>query len=177
MSDTPVQKYRHTAITAGRLLTIMAARTSDTLGSFSSWLIGSVAAVLGLLLANVETVSRFVPTEALRSAIAFFLIAVVCHVLQRYLAAVVASSVAAALEAEKLPSDRPLDVEEFIAEIQRSTFWPARVVANRILSRIKAGDYAASGRLMAKLAQIQGMLVMLQMVLVVWSTWVIARTL
>ena len=177
MSAEPVQKYIQTAIAAGRLLTIMAARTSEALGAFSSWLIGSVAAVLGLLLANIDAVSKFVPTEALRNAIAFYLIAVVCHVFQRYLAAIVAGSIAAAREAESLPSDHPLDLEELIAEIQRSTFWPARVVASKVHARIKAGDYAASGRVMAELAQVQGMLVMLQMALVVWSAWVIARTL
>ncbi len=172
-TQQPVQEL----IVAGRLLMMMAARVSENLASFASWLIGSFAAVLGLLVANVDSVSQFLPSKSLGTATFIFLLAVGLHVIQRYLYAIVAGSVAASREAEELSTPQGLDFSRVMDEIERSSLWPVRILVARAMAKIRNGDFAAGGRLNAKLAQIQGYLVIAQMIIVVWAGSVLGRAL
>lgn len=165
------------SILAGRLLTIMAARISENLATFSGWLVGSFAAILALLISNIDTTSKFLPTQCVGSSALLFLTAVVLYVLQRYIAAIVAGSVAVGKEAETLVSGQALNLVLVMEEIEKSTYWPARIIVRRSLAKIRAGDFAASGRTMAKLGQVQGFLVLGQMASVVSAAYVLARAL
>jgi hypothetical protein len=156
---------------------IMASRVSENLATFSSWLVGSFAAILGLLIANINSVSKFVPAESLGSSASLFLVAVGFHVIQRYLAAIVAGSVAAGREAEALPTPESLNFVLVMEEIEKSTLWPARIVMRRLLSKVRNGDFAAAGRLNGRLAQVQGILVLAQMVIVICAGYVLAQAL
>jgi hypothetical protein len=164
-------------IFAGRVLTAMASRVSAELGTFSSWMVAGFAAVLGLLVANLEAISRFITPDALGIAITFFLVAVVLHVFQRYMAAIVNASVALGKEVEAFPVHANLDIVFFSQQIEQATLWPMRFMVRWSNARILAGDLAVAGRLNAWLAQAQAWLVFFQLVAVVASASVIAMAL
>lgn len=164
-------------ILAGRMLTIMAARVSESLVGFAGWLVGGFAALLGLLIANIDTASKFLPTQCIGTSTLLFLVAVVLHVVQRYLAATVAGSVAIGKEVEILVSGQTVDPVFLFEELEKSTFWPTRIFVQRSLAKIRAGDFAASGRMMATLGQVQAFLVFGQMLSVVGAAGVLAHAL
>jgi hypothetical protein len=155
----------------------MASRVSENLATFSSWLVGSFAAMLGLLIANIDSVSTFLPAKSVGTSASLFLVAVGFHVIQRYLAAIVAGSVAVGREAEAVPTHESLNFLLVMEEIEKSTFWPVRILMRRTLSKVRNGDFAAGGRLNGKLAQIQGFLVLSQMVVVIGAGYILARAL
>ncbi|MDA8127576.1 MAG: hypothetical protein M0Z73_02590 [Betaproteobacteria bacterium] len=166
----------HESILAGRLLTIMAGRTTESLTTFSSWLIGSFAAILGLLLSKIDTVTTLLPAACIGLSIKIFLIAVSLHVLQRYLGAIVSGSEAASKEAESAaPAGVTLDFSRVVNEIERSIFWPARIFLRWTNKKILAGDFAAPGRLVVKLTQAQAFLVLGQMGFVGWAAYSLAN--
>lgn len=171
------QPNLHESILAGRLLMIMAAKVSENLSTFSSWLIGSFAAVLALIITNIEKVSKFVPAERIGTAAFIFLFAVGLHVLQRYLAAIVAASAAAGKEADGLTVSESLNFALVTAEIEKATLWPARLLVRKGFAKIAAGDHAASGRTQALFAQSQGLLVIFQVAFVLSAAYVLARAL
>lgn len=165
----------HESILAGRLLTIMAGRVTENLVTFSSWLIGSFTAVLGLLLSNIDTVSKYLPAKGIGSSVTLFLFAVALHVIQRYLAAIVAGSVAVSKEVESLSVSASLNFPLVMDEIEKSTFWPARILVRRTLKKVRAGDFAASGRMVGKITQVQGFLVVAQMITVTAAAYVLVK--
>ncbi|MGH9858475.1 MAG: hypothetical protein ACRD5F_00470 [Candidatus Acidiferrales bacterium] len=164
-------------VLANRLLTVMASRVSENLATFSSWLIGSFAGILALLIANLSDLSEVLPAKAVGTSASIFLIAVGLHVLQRYLAAIVAGGAIVTREAEALPTPAHLDFTVVFRQLERATFWPTSILVRRMLARVQAGDLAAGGRLYGKLAQIQSYLVFGQLAFVVWAALKLAKTL
>ena len=107
-------------VLANRLLTIMASRVSENLATFSSWLIGSFAGILALLIANLGDVSAVLPAKAIGTSASTFLFAVGLHVVQRYLAALVAGSAIVTREAEALPTPDPLNFAVVFQQLERA---------------------------------------------------------
>src|SRR5512134_2383446 len=115
-------------VLSNRLLTLMASRVSENLATFSSWLIGSYAGILALLIANLSDVSAVLPAKAVGASASIFLIAVGLHVVQRYLAAIVAGGAIVMREAEALPTPDSLDFAVVCRQVERATFWPTRIL-------------------------------------------------
>lgn len=177
MSDRPQSPRPQDLTFAGRILLVMANRVSIELAAFSGWMVLGFAAVLGLLVANLDKVSGFVAPEALGLAIKLFLLALVLNVIQRYMAAIVVSSVAVGKELESMPTHPGMEIRTLLAELESATFWPTRLLVRWTNQKILDGDFAFSGRLNARLAQAQGWLVFAQLIAVVTSTLVIANAL
>lgn len=165
------------SIFAGRVLTAMANRVSLELVAFSSWMLLGFGAILGLALANIETVSKFVAPESLGLAVKLFLVAVVFNVLQRYMAAIVSASVTLGKEVEALPIDPNLDIASFSRQIEGATFWPMKLMVRWSNRKIAGGDFAVGGRLTARLAQVQAWFVLVQVIAVLAAALVIANAL
>ena len=165
------------SIYIGKVLTAMGARVSSELVAFSGWLLIGFAAILGVLFSNLDAVTTFVAPQALSTVVKLFVLAVVCNVLQRYSAAVVAASVAGGKEIEAYPAPATLDLRSFLTQVESATLWPMRYMVRRSNLKILQGDLAVGGRLISKLAQVEAWLVFVQLIAVVAATWVLANAL
>lgn len=157
----------HERVTAGRLLSIMAARLSANLGSFGSWLLVGVGAVYSLVLADLSSIQEFVALEAIKTGMGLLLVSVVLGVIQRWLSAIITGSCESAEAAEKIgrdlaEQDIDLDFNVVFREIENGTYYPAKWLVRRSFKNAMSGDFAASGRLSGRLAQIQSIVVFAQ---------------
>jgi hypothetical protein len=160
-----------------RILTVMGKTLTAQLVSFSGWMIAGFGAVLGLLLSNLDKVSPLLPVTSIGFAVKLFVVAVALNLLQRYLAAIVGSAVAAAEEVEKIKTPDDLDHHYLLSQIESSMYWPSILLTRKINKKILAGDYSIGGRMVAKMAQIQAWFVVSQFGAVLVAAWNIANTL
>ena len=165
----------HDSSLAAKILNAMAGSINSQMTAFSSWMVAGFGAMLGLLVANIDTVSPFIAPAVIGASVKLFLVALVLNVLQRYLAAMVAGSIAVAKEVELIPLDHEVDLSYIVREIEYATFWPTRILVQWSNRKALSGDLAVSGRLNVRLAQIQGWLVLVQMMVVVFSIVLIAN--
>lgn len=174
--DEKLNTLPQDSIFAGRVLIAMADQVSSKL-AFTSWMLLGFGGILGLVIANVQTVSKFVAPEALGYAIKLFLIALIFNVLQRYLASIVAASVALGKEIGALPIHENISMPGLSHEIERATLWPMKKMVRWSSKQVTAGDFAVSGRLSARLAQVQAWFVFVELLAVLASALVIANAL
>lgn len=167
----------HESGVAAKVLNAMASSINAQLTAFSSWMVAGFGAVLGLLVANVDTIAPFIPPTTIGAAVKLFLVAVVLNVFQRYLAAMVAGSIAVGKEVESIPITQEIDINYIVREIECATFWPTRILVRWSNRKALSGDIAVSGRLNVRLAQIQSWLVLVQMIVVVFTIAIIANAL
>lgn len=170
-------KYEQEDIYAGRMLSIMAQCISSELAKYSGWMIAGFGAFLGLIVANIDKVAPYIAPQAIGCSVSVFMVAVVLNVFQRYMAAIVASSGAVAKEVEAISIVPPFNMPYTLSQIELSTFWPARKFVGWSNAKILAGDIALAGRIQSTMAQIQGALVLLQMVATVSAAIVIVNAL
>lgn len=161
----------------GKVLSLMAARLSAELSTFAGWMLTGFGALLGLILTNIESVSKFVPASSIGSSISIFLSAVVLHVVQRYLASIVASSTAIGKEIESIPAIGEINIQFLLRELEASTLWPTRLLVKWSNAKIREGDLAVGGRVNAVIAQLQAWMVFSQLILIIWAAYTIAKEL
>lgn len=70
----------HESSYAAKMLNAMAGSINTQLAAFSSWMVAGFGAVLGLLVANVDTIAPFLPPTTIGCAVKLFLVAVVLNV-------------------------------------------------------------------------------------------------
>lgn len=158
----------------GQVLTAMAECMSAGLSKFSGWMLVGYAAILGALLANLGSTTKFLAPDTLSRLALLFSVAVLLNLLQRYSAAVVASSVEVGKKVKEQPIPQEIDIVMFLTELEQATLWPARLMVRRSNRKILAGDLAASGRLLSTFAQIEAWLVFAQVLVSVAATLVLA---
>ncbi|MDO9436618.1 hypothetical protein [Hydrogenophaga sp.] len=158
------------------MLTMMANRMVTELVAFSSAMILGFSAVLGLMLANLETVSEFLQLTSIGLVVKLFAVSVLFHVVQRYLAAIVMSGAALAKELESTP---PSDVnfERFAQKLEEATMWPSRYMVRWSNKKILAGDLAVAGRMHAVFAQVLAWFAFAQAITAIAAALVIANSL
>lgn len=157
---------------ASQSLIAAASKVNKSLGSFSGWFIAGVGAAFSLLIANVEKVSPFICVSYVRTALLLLLIVLVISVVARLLSAMVSASLGSykagvALKKQITDSGRPFDANVFITEFERGLFPYQRWLSKKPMAKAKAGDSVASARMIAKLSQIQAMLVLTETLLVI----------
>ena len=162
MDSKEAQNARQLAITG---LLVAASKVNESLGAFSGWLIAGVGAAFSLLLANYDSVARFVAPQCIRLALLLLVVGLVVSIFARLLSAMVSSSIgshkATTQRVKELgKSGETFDLNVFIKEFERGLFpyqrWMARYTMNKALK----GDVVASARLVAKLSQVQALLVL-----------------
>jgi type III secretory pathway component EscS len=176
MTNQPSESDVHNAIYLGKILTTMANRVSTELVGVSSWLILGFSAILGLLLANLETVSKFLEPTTIGVVIKLFAVSVLLHVVLRYLAAIVIAGAALGKELESIPPGN-IDVLLFTQRLEAATLWPSRYMVRWSNRKILEGDLAVGGRMSALLAQVLAWLALVQAVTAIAAVLVIANSL
>ena len=150
-----------------RLLILQTRTISQRLPILSAWLLGGFGIGLGVVLANIETVSKFIHMTHVRFALLVFLCALAVAVLSNYLTAVINSNLAATEEVDALmkeveSSGRKWDIDFFISEYRRAFLPHIAWMVDLSFTKAKAGDILFGVRLTAKLSQIQAGLVIVQ---------------
>ena len=145
-------------------------RVGEALPAFSMWLLGGLGAVFTLVAANIEKVSRFIEITHIRFGLIMFLISLAVAVLATYISTVVKAALGAQEDGEALgkriiSSAANFDVSLFMSEFERGLFPPIRWLAGFSMNKIKAGDIVAGARMIAKLSQVQALLVAVQSIL------------
>jgi len=151
----------HERITAGLLLSTTAAQISRHLDSFCSWLLIGVGGSYSLIIANLASLQQFVSPRSIRISLLLLLVAILLGVLQRWLAAMVAASEATGDKADQIGknlAERDIEIDFKIVsqEMQRGTYYPAKWIVRRSFEKAISGDFAASGRVTAKISQVHG---------------------
>ncbi|WP_137916821.1 hypothetical protein [Hydrogenophaga sp. 2FB] len=176
MTKPPPESSLEEAIFVGKVLTMMANRMVTELVAFSSWMILGFSAVLGLLLANLDTVSKFLEPTTTGMVVKLFAMSVLLHVVQRYLAAIVMAGAALGKELESVPP-KNIDVERFTQKLEEATLWPTRYMVRWSNKKILAGDLAVGGRMHAVLAQVLAWLAFAQAIAAITAALFIANSL
>lgn len=156
----------HERVTAGRLLSTGAAHISKNIDSFCSWLLMGVGAAYALILANFASLTELVAPRALQISLLLLLAAIILGVIQRWLAAIVATSTAAGEKAEQIGkelSERniPIDFKIVFREMERGIYYPTKLIFKRSVDKAMSGDFSAAGRFAAAFSQIQSWLAFL----------------
>lgn len=115
----------------GQVLIAMAECTSAGLSKFSGWMLVGYAAILGALLANLDSAAKYLAPGTLSRLAILFSVAVLLSLLQRYSAAVVASSAEVGNKVKEQPIPPNMDIVAFLAELEAATLWPARLMVRR----------------------------------------------
>ena len=127
-------------------------------------------AALSLVVANIETVSKFIAITHIRFGLIVFLISVGVAVLATYLSTIVKAALGAQEDGEALGKEIGATTEKFdlllyMAEYERGLLPPIRWIARSAMKKAMRGDVVAGARMIAKLSQIQALLVACQSVL------------
>ncbi len=152
----------------------MAECTSAGLSKFSGWMLVGYAAILGALLANLDSASKFLASGTLSRLALLFSVVVLLNLLQRYSAAVVASSAEVGKKVKEQPTPQNMDIVVFMTELEAATLWPARFMVRRSNRKLLAGDLASGGRLLSTFAQIEAWFVFAQVLVSVAAILVLA---
>lgn len=154
-----------------------AARGSSLVDSFSSWLLAGYAALVALLVSNADSLSRLLQPPALTYSLYGLAITAGLGLVQKAMAAMVASRGAGEAVGREL-AERGAAVSGMsvvVGEIMKATLPAMRPYMRRHFGRTAEGDLAADGRAAYKLAQWQLIVVALQTLLaiafVAWMAW------
>lgn len=155
---------------AQRTLIASTRRVGDTLPPFSTWLMGGSGAALSLVLANIETVSKFIEITHIRFALIVFLLSLALAVLATYLSSIVKAALGAqedgdALGREVVNATTKFDFHLYVTEYEQGLIPPIRWVARVAMRKAMRGDIVAGARMIAKISQTQALLVACQSLL------------
>ena len=162
----------HARSAARQALISTTRRVGDSLPAFSTWLLAGFGVGFSLLVANIDKVTQFIDIRFIRFGLLVFLLSLVIAVAATYLSAIVKASLAAQEDAEVMSkqlieSGRGFDVATFVTEFQRGLLPHIRGLSRRSFEKALAGDSLAGARMIAKISQIQALLVAAQSLLAI----------
>jgi hypothetical protein len=145
-------------------------RVGDALPPFSSWLMAGSGAALSLVVAKIETVTKFIYISHIRFGLIVFLVSLGVAILATYLSTLVKAALGAQEDGELLgkeigATDQKFDVLLYMAEYERGLLPPIRWVARSSMKKAMRGDVVAGARMLAKLSQVHALLVVCQSIL------------
>lgn len=127
--------------------------------SFTTWTVTGVAAMTGILVANLDAIEDLVSKRGLQAAFVFFTLSLLFGVVGKQLGMAVTSGVntlkkldqlLSSDEGQRLMSAMAIEPEQLVAELAEPFWWP---LSKMILSSGKRGlkDYLASDKRLVRL--------------------------
>lgn len=173
-------EHIHEKVLASALLSEGVGRSSRALDSFASWLLGAFGAALALIVSNISELTRHLPLSAVKCAGAIFVGAAVLAVLEKYIAAILSAAAKASAVGRALGEEfavEELDFSVVFAEARRAAFPLLSWFVARSFRKVEHGDLTAAARNLTRWAQIQGLLVFAEALLLLWAALVVFREL
>ena len=159
-----------------QLMFTMAGGATKEVSALSTWFIGGVGALLAVVVNGAEALTPFFHLEYLSDAIRMFIGAAAINVLQRWIGAMVTGAVDVSKEVQKLfeggkfsPKSRVVALK-IIAD--RSTP-PVTWMMRKSMRSMEKGDLVAGAVNIARLSQIQSVLLIPQFALLGLAAWVL----
>lgn len=145
-------------------------RVGDALPPFSTWLMGGSGATLALVVANIDTVSKFIEITHIRFGLIVFILSLAVAVVATYLSTMVKTALGGLEDGEALGKEirsttNTFDLRLYMTEYERGLFPPIRWLARSSMKKAMLGDVVAGARMIAKLSQVQALLVACQSLL------------
>jgi len=139
-------------------------RVGESLPAFTTWLLAGTGAAFSLVVANIEKVSKFIEITHIRFGLVIFLISLGIAIIATYLSTIVKAAQGAQEDGEALgkkiaETTETFDVSLFMTEYERGLLPPIRWMARASMKKARSGDVVAGARMIAKLSQIQALLV------------------
>lgn len=157
---------------AAASLTMTAKHMAPTSLAFLNGLLTLTGAAVALLISRVDVLVPLVSAAALKYGIAVLIVSALLGLIARYNTSVVETGIRLGEEgeqvgkqiAEKFGGGTPVefDLDQFHSEVLRGLFWPTRLLVERGMKKSCQGDYVAQTRVLAKLSQLSGLLILLQ---------------
>ena len=178
---------QQSSVVATVVLADMATRISSRFDAFATWLLAGFGGGIALMLTNHDAVT-LVSRYAIRTDAKLFGAAVVVTVIEKYIAIIVIAGSEAAISSRTIVLDHiklrreadlppSLDARLIMAEIVSAIFRPFRWFAQRSLRKAEAGDSGAGMRRLVRLSQVQGFLLLTEIVLFLIALGTIIRAL
>lgn len=150
---------------ANTLMLLAARRSSLVVDTYLSWLLAGAGAFIGLLISNLDKVSKYLSPGTVKAAAITFLIAAVLGAAEKYLASVVQGSAeggkeAAELAKEAANDDIPLDLELVYREFEGATYPLTRWIMRKSRVAFRASSPTTVGQRLSRQAQVQSFLAM-----------------
>lgn len=144
------------------------------LPAYTAWLAAGFAAGLGLVLANLESVTKFIEIDMVRWAAVVMLLSIALAVASTFLVLLISRALAAAEAGEQLlgslvAGGRAFDRGVFVTEYVAGLWGPNKWVAGPAMRAAVSGDLVYSARIIAKASQLSAWLVGFQGLLAVAS--------
>ena len=159
------------------MMHLTASAVSEKLLSFTGWLVTGFAAIVGLIVTNIDKVSPFICETTIGTIVKLFAATVLVHLFQRYFSLMVSASAKMALTTRDLPAPIPFDGTQYIKDFSSGMYSLPRMYLNRVISKMNANDPLYGPRMSLKLSQWQTVLVLVQSILAIWAVWLIADSL
>lgn len=162
---------RETQIFAGKLLYVMAGSVSKEVSALATWFVAAAGALLAVAASNAASLGGYLQVGHLSGSIKLFLAAAAINVVQRWLGAMIAGAVSVDGELAKRMPDVSVDLGGAVELAKEASFPPARGAMARAQKSILAGDLIYGARRVARLSQIQSVLMLPQFALLGWAAW------
>lgn len=169
----------HEQVFVSAILSETNGKTSSILDSFSGWLVGGFGAATVLLVSQFESISKHVDSNAIHGILLLFFWSLGAAIIEKYLAAGVASHSQSSATGREMgekaaAASIPLDLEIIFKETEKSLLPPLRWFASRSFTKLKEGDVLSGVRMITLVTQIQGVLVLIQGLLVMAAIYKVA---
>jgi len=175
-------EHVHEKALVSSLLFEAVGKASATIDSFSNWLLAGFAAAITFLLGNLEALSGQVSNWSVRYCAYLFIGVLVLGIGQKLLATVVAAASAGAALGRQMGNENAergveLEPEAIFSEMERAILPPMRGFVSKSFAKVRRGDLTAAARSFSVTAQVQGLLVALQVICVLRAVYVLAKEL
>jgi hypothetical protein len=170
----------HEKVVVNSILFEAVGKASATIDSFSNWLLAGFGAAITFLLGNLKSLPSQLPGTSLRYCAYLFFGVLVIGILEKILATVVASASAGATIGREIGnkiSEKGIELQPTVIfrESERAILPPMRWFVSRSFKKVAAGDITAAARSFTVVAQIQGILVAVQVVFILRAVYVLAK--
>lgn len=171
------EKYPFEAQTlANKFMFAMAAGVTKEVSSLSTWFIAGAGALLAVVINGAASLMPYFQIEYLSDVLRIFIGAAAINVIQRWIGAMVAGSVSVLKELQTiLESGKFSGPSMFVAihMIIARSILPVRWAMRRSIRDLEKGDLIAGGALVARLSQIQSVLLIPQFALLGLAAWLL----
>ncbi len=175
-------EHVHEKVLVSSLLFESIGKASATIDSFSNWLLAGFAAAVTFLLGNLEPLSSHVSNWSVRYCAYLFIGVLLLGIAQKILATIVAAASAGAALGRQMGNESAergivLEPDVVLSEMEHAILPPMRRFVRSSFAKVKRGDLTAAARSFSSAAQVQGLLVALQVILVLRAVYVLATEL
>lgn len=155
-------------------------KASSLLDSFSCWLLGGFGAASALFVSQYDSITKHIDQPIIHNFLIHFLWFLVIGIVQKYIAIIIAAysqgaTIGREIGAKAAANSIPLNFDIIFSKIEKSMIPPGSWLLRRSLKKAKNGDLVSSAINFTRLTQFQGILVLIQAIIILVAIFKIAN--